>query len=69
MTGEWRPPLDHEVHPYTPKPDGGRFCICGLWPKHHLHTGVSSAGCTCLECITSREGASAAWGLSREGES
>lgn len=68
MTEEWRPPLNHEVHLYTPKPDG-RFCICGLWEKHHSHVGVSSAVCTCMDCTVSRVGPKAAWGLrdGREG--
>ncbi|MFE9099888.1 hypothetical protein [Actinomadura geliboluensis] len=68
MTEEWRPPLNHEVHPYTPKPDS-RFCICGLWAKHHLHGGISSAVCTCMKCTVSREGAAAAWGLNDRRES
>ena len=68
MTEEWQPPLNHEVHAFTPPP-GSKLCICHLWRKHHLHIGVSSAVCTCMECVESRVGTAAAWGLSGEGES
>lgn len=58
MTG----PLNHERHAFTPRPDSD-YCVCGLWETHHMHSGVSSAECTCMGCVESRDGAVAAWGL------
>jgi hypothetical protein len=54
--------LAHEVHPYVEMPamccgtdDSLRWCICGLSQNHHMHVGVSSAVCTCMHCIRSRD--------------
>ena len=53
--------LAHEVHPYVEMPEmyatdnGPPLCVCGLSHAHHRHVGVSSAVCTCMGCIRSRD--------------
>jgi hypothetical protein len=53
--------LAHEVHPYVEMPEmyatgnGLPWCICGLSRTHHMHVGISSAVCTCMHCIRSRD--------------
>lgn len=51
--------LDHEVHSYVEAPDPcpccPPYCICGLFRMHHMHVGISSAVCTCLECEAARD--------------
>lgn len=60
--------LHHEVHPFVlvTEDSGHQMCICGLWDTHHLHQGVSSATCTCLECVVGREGKNAYLSEGRE---
>lgn len=51
--------LDQQVHPYVEAPfrEEGTppWCICGLLPAHHLHVGISSAMCCCMNCIRTRD--------------
>jgi hypothetical protein len=50
-----RLPLNHEPHPYTPKPGSEYdYCICDLSRTHHLHDGISSATCTYTCCLADR---------------
>lgn len=50
-----RLPLNHVIHPYAQRPDSDEYCICHLWRTHHLHTGISSATCTCMACVDNRD--------------
>lgn len=46
--------LDPDVHEYV-QATGVRVqvCVCGLWPDHHVHTGITRT-CTCDECQSMR---------------
>lgn len=49
-----RLPLRNDQHAFEQAAAMVKVCVCGKWPMHHAHLGISAESCTCDGCRSRR---------------